>query len=104
VIDSTFLGVEDHGIFTFSLGLNYGHSCQSAGNICLGNSKTVSPRSGPALWEILKVVGVSQWEHLKGKSVHAILDGDGWNARVIGLRSFIGEREIIFSDFFEAMP
>lgn len=35
LIDSFFLGYQDHGIFTFAVNLNYGVSIQSFGNYCL---------------------------------------------------------------------
>lgn len=64
-IASTMLGYEDHGILTCFLNLSYGGCvCQSVGGYSLG------PKFGIQLIkEILNIVGVQQWEHLKGQHI-----------------------------------
>ena len=75
-IISTMLGVEDHGIFSFWLILNYGtFSGQGFGGYCLDNyDKEKKIRVGTAfgcqvIMRILKVVGVEKWEDLVNKYV-----------------------------------
>lgn len=98
-ITSTFLGIEDHGIFTFMLYLDYGHSSQAAGTLCLGGTSGCHARTGDILRAILEVVGVDSWEKLPGKSIVALKD-EGWSGLVRGLRSFIGDRQVVWSEFF----
>lgn len=61
-IESTFLGVEGHGIFTAYLRLSYGGIQQSFGGYFLNGSAC-------ALFvkRVLEVVGTHEWEKLPGK-------------------------------------
>ena len=63
-ISSTMLGFEDHGIFTFTLFLDYGGAGQGYGNFSLGGTFTDA-----AIREVLNTVGVKTWEDLPGKVV-----------------------------------
>ena len=78
VIESTFLGIEDHGILTFIIYLKFEGSGQGAGTYSLdGYDKTLGKRVGsPAMAvvirSILETVGVDSWEELKGKRVVAL--------------------------------
>lgn len=74
-IDSTFLGIEDHGILTFYIKFNYGYCLQSFGGIALiGQGKSVDIKF---LEDLLKVVGVDSWEKLVGKHVRVIVKNNG---------------------------
>lgn len=63
-IQSTTLGFEDHGFFTFNLDLRSAGSGQGFGNFILDAGCTFK-----ALTTLLKVVGVESWEQLPGKYV-----------------------------------
>lgn len=64
-IASTMLGIEDHGIMTYFLHLDYDGSGQGAGGYSLGGT-----RFGPAyLRKIIETVGVDKWESLPGKYI-----------------------------------
>jgi len=79
-ITDTMLGLEDHGIMTFSIYLSYDSFSQSAGGICLCSSKPTKDKSaiGIALIrDIIMTVGVEKWEDLKGKHVRARCDNKG---------------------------
>ena len=67
-IKSTFLGIEDHGIFTFFLNLDYGNSGQSAGGYGLGEF------AEKLIKRILMVCGVDSWEELSGKLIRVKAD------------------------------
>lgn len=78
-ITGTMLGVEDHGILSFMLYLDYGGSGQGAGGYCL-DTPTKKPdgsfnrRVGTAagmelIARILRVVGVEKWEDLPGQVI-----------------------------------
>lgn len=75
VIDNTFLGIEDHGILTFLITINFGGSFQGAGTYSLDgyNKKTGKREGSPAMAilirDILEVVGVDNWEALKRQKV-----------------------------------
>jgi len=76
LITSTFLGIEDHGIFIFWLNLDYGGSGQGAGGLALDNvpNDRTGDRIGTSegldlIMNILKTVGVSKWEDLPGKYI-----------------------------------
>lgn len=59
-ISGTMLGFEDHGVFTCLLFLDFGGVSQGFGGYYLSYHTDM-------LEQILKVVGVSTWEELKGK-------------------------------------
>ena len=70
IIESTFLGKEDHGITTLILTLNYGGSCQGFGMYNLNY-----PTYGIKFIErILEVLEVESWEGLKGTHCRVIAD------------------------------
>ncbi len=74
-ITSTMLGIEDHGILTFMLHLDYGGGGQGAGGYALDasiykNGKFVG-RQGTAggmdiILRILELLDVNMWEDLPG--------------------------------------
>ena len=74
-IKATQLGVEDHGIFSFSIFMDGEGWGTWFGGITLdGYDKEKDCRIGwdkaiPMLTEIMNVVGVRNWEDLKGKLV-----------------------------------
>jgi len=76
-IESTHLGLEGHGIFTFSLAFKKADGThQGFGNFAWISSELIH--------EILKVVGVEKWEDLSGKHVR-IKRGQGANDRITAI-------------------
>lgn len=79
----TMLGVEDHGVFTFVISLDYGGSGQGYGTYALDSfDKAKKCRVGTAfgceaIMRLLKVLEVKSWEDLNGKycRVEATWDG-----------------------------
>jgi len=66
VIQGTMLGIEDHGILSCMIDLDYGDSSQGFG----GYDFDVKSNFGAQfIRRVLEVVGVSKWENLKGKHV-----------------------------------
>ena len=63
-IESTMLGIEDHGIMTFFINLTMDRSGQSFGGYCLKGDKSIE-----AVRKVLETVGVDKWEDLKGKYI-----------------------------------
>lgn len=89
-ITSTFLGYEDHGIFTFSIGLEGDGWGVGFGGIALDgydikkDERVPDSKAVSVLTEILKVVGVNKWEDLKGKTVRVENNGLGRPVKKIG--------------------
>jgi len=67
VIRSTFLGVEDHGILTFSLGLDGDGWGQSFGGYCCDG-----PMMAVAVRLVLETLKVDSWENLIGTNVRMV--------------------------------
>ncbi len=72
-IDNTVLGYEDHGIFTFSIGIDMGGLYQGFGGYPLDckQHKPDDIRPGTSygmevIIRIVRAVGVDSWEKLKG--------------------------------------
>lgn len=84
IIRETFLGMEDHGIMTAYLRLEWDGGGQSFGGYAFGSFS--NPISSPFGMEfvrrVLDVVGVEQWEQLKGK--HVRMRGDWSKVEAIG--------------------
>jgi hypothetical protein len=90
-ITNTMLGVEDHGILTFYVTLEWRGGTQSLGGFALdqynGEDKD---RLGfgaglTAIRKILETVGVERWEQLKGQLVRAKIGTLGsWDQPIIG--------------------
>jgi hypothetical protein len=86
-IHSTMLGIEDHGIMTFFVNIDFGGSGQGFGGYALdgkagqvGHSKSIQ-----AIRKILQTVDVTQWEDLKGKYVRVRKDKEyGGTIKAIG--------------------
>jgi len=88
-IDGTMLGIE-HGCFTYMLYLEYEAGVQGAGGIKLDSYE----ECGNYLKHLLETIGVSQWEHLKGKYVRAVLE----NGRVVRIG------HIVENKWFDVVP
>lgn len=88
-ITDTFLGIEDHGIFTFSISVEIagGGGC-TIGNYRLNYIKDgkmhYEAKNSEAICRILKVVGVDSWEQLKGQYIRVEVNGWGKGIHTIG--------------------
>lgn len=92
-VKDTMLGFEDHGIFTFAIHLEYYSAPEEInGRFYVGRQsggQAAGLRGGDVqgmVSEILKAVGVSEWDHLKGKMVWALSTNSG----VYGLAGVLG--------------
>ena len=97
-IESTFLGVEDHGIFTAMLYVNYGSSGQGIGQYALDSyNESTKQRHGTAYgmeWirRVLQATGAESWEKVAGRTILVIHENDGWNSKVIGIKPLPTEK------------
>jgi len=101
IIKDTFLGVEDHGFFTFILHLDYGGSGQAAGLFLLDSTHekykltTTGLFVTPLLREIFNISGVDCWEDLKGKHIRVKSD----NEKVVSIGHVLNDKWINFREF-----
>ena len=113
-IVSTFLGVEDHGIFTATLQIRYeGGGGQGIGGYALdepvrdADDKFVG-RVGTAegaefVKKTIDTVGASSWEDLPGKMLYVVRESESLGAKVIGIEGlgFNGKKEpFVFGDLW----
>jgi hypothetical protein len=104
-IDKTFLGYEDHGIFTFYLELSFSGTGQSAGGVALdrfverANKRLGTEYGLTLLTEVLSVIGVHSWEEVTGKSVHILREY--YNGYVRGIASTETNKVLIFKEHAE---
>ena len=104
-IIKTFLGREDHGIFTFYIQLESGSQGQHAGGYALDNKsskETNYERNGTALGmqliiEVMKVVGVNSWEELKSKYVRVYSS----HCNVYAIQNITDDKFIHFDSFIK---
>lgn len=84
-IRGTMLGIEDHGIMTAFIELDYGGAGQGFGGYGFDNPHKTKEepygRRGTAfgcefIRRVLDVVGVEKWEDLKGKHVRVVATWD----------------------------
>lgn len=71
-IEGVDLFIEDHGVLTFYISLDYGNSShQGFGGYYLATEDKSSAFAGRILFDILHTLEVDHWDDLKGKVVRA---------------------------------
>jgi hypothetical protein len=96
-ITGTHLGIEDHGILTFFLYLEFDGYHQGFGGYALDTyDKENKMRIGTAygtdcILNILKVLEVNKWEDLKGKYVRIKRDGT-WNEPITEIGHIVNNK------------
>lgn len=84
LIDSAFLGWEDHGCFACSIGIEFGCVHQAFGVYQLGNRTGGDDYGITFLAKLMNAVGVNEWSKLKGTHVRVKRDKHGDLIRAIG--------------------
>jgi hypothetical protein len=90
-ITNTFLGKEDHGILTCSIGVDFGGSYQSFGSLCLDEKKLADD----FVADLCAAFDVKHLEDLKGKACVAHYCFDGLNEPIEALEAPSGKRFVI---------
>lgn len=90
-ITDVTLGYEDHGVLTFGLTLDIaGGGCCVFGGFCLDRwdeekqKRVCDAKSMECLTEIMRVVGVRNWEDLQWKYIRIVDNGYGSTVDTIG--------------------
>lgn len=101
-ITDTFLGILDHGIFTFSIDIEMaGGGCQ-IGNYSLGyteNGKAhYDAKNSEAICRVLDVVGVDSWEKLKGQYIR--VEDNGWGRGIHTIGNLMKDEWFNLEEFF----
>ncbi len=106
-ISSTQLGIEDHGILTCMVFIDYASGgTQGGGGYGFDqynrNGKTHIGSKGMAIMirGILEAVGVFYWENLVGKPVLAIRE-PGFNGYIRGFHSVYNDTYVMFDECFK---
>ena len=108
VIESTFLGREDHGIMTFFINIRFGATCCGVGMYALDGydketkSRVFSAKSMEAISKVLEVVGVDKWEDLKGKYIR--FKDNGWGTTIDEIGNIIEDKWFNLREFFSEYP
>lgn len=115
-IDSTFLGIEDHGVFTFYFNVTYDNGLgQGIGFYTLDTPKKDGEkfikRIGTAygaemIMRVLDTVGVDSWEKLIRKNIWVIFDksedlGWGLSSKPVGIAGTFNNKELLFDDIYK---
>ena len=102
-IESTFLGVEDHGILSFFLHLDYGGICQGFGGYSLDSydKETEGRKSTAASMELIRAIldtlEVESWEKLPGTFCRAKSD----HSKVHAIGHPLKDKWLDIEEFFE---
>lgn len=89
-IADTFLGTEDHGIFTFMLTFDFNGSGQGAGNYFLREN------TAKMLQGVIDVLGVRSWEKLKGQQAVALREDHG--GLIVGIANLDTGKAVTFEE------
>jgi len=108
VIQETFLGLNDHGIFDAWLHLAGQGWGQGFGGYALDQwDAGLNRRIGTGFgldWvgEILRTLGVESWEKVKGQEVIALYsEGDSWGGQIKGFAHTLEDRAMIVREFID---
>ena len=104
-IESTHLGYEDHGIFSFNVSFSFGGSGQGTGHYVICSEKSDSPNDVAGIRIVKAIVdacGVDQWEKLKGRTVF-VLKEPGWSGMIRGIAPLPTEngKRVVFKDVLD---
>ena len=85
VIKSARIDIEDHGLLTAWLDLDYGGTCQGFGGWSLYLPKSFAHHkmesvAGHFLYRLMEVAGVGRWDQLSGKTVRVKASHSGVQA------------------------
>lgn len=102
-IHSTMLGIEDHGIMTFFVNIDFDGSGQGFGGYALdgqagkkGHSKSIQ-----CIRKILETVGVEKWEDLEGKYVRIRKEAEYGGHPIKAIGHIVEDKWFDIKEFWE---
>jgi hypothetical protein len=104
-IESTFLGCEDHGIFTFFLNVKGDGWGVGIGGYCIDEydpdrkKRVFSKKGAQLIKDIIKTVGAKSWEDVKGRLIR--VEDNGWGKSVVKFGHIMEDKWIDLSTYFE---
>ena len=105
LITDTFLGREDHGIFTFWIYVDIsGGGCVGIGGYALDefdrdkDRRIFHAESAESISHILETVGVDSWEDLKGHYIR--IEDHGWGSQVDKIGNLMDEKWFDLRQYF----
>ena len=103
-ISGTMLGIEDHGILSAFVYLEWPSAGIGFGGYGLDGmgGKKPSKACGLFVRSVLEVIGVSDWEKLKGQPCRVKIEG-GWGGRAVALGNFMEEKWFAPKEAFAAL-
>lgn len=112
-ITSTMLGIEDHGVMSFSIACKGDGWGVSVGGYVLdtvpaertaGSKRRPSVACGALIAEMLDVFGVSSWEKLPHLRCHVLNESENaWGTQSAGIANADLSRAIVLRPFFAAL-
>lgn len=112
IVESTFLGREDHGFLTFYLNYKGGDIGGSVGGFALdgkpaepGGRRPPTAQGLALVDEVIRVAGVESWEKLVGIRILAVFKGEGmaWGKVCIGFANPDTGKVLILSEFLDSL-
>ena len=103
-ITDTFFGREDHGIMTFSIGLETDSYHIGVGGYALDrydrdtNTRIFTAKGLEAISKILEVVGVDTWEDLPRKYIRIV--DNGWGKPIDEIGNLMDDKWFNLREFF----
>ena len=105
LIKSTMLGMEDHGIFTYMLHIEFAGSGCGYGGYALDEwNQQAKRRVGwvqgiQVLADLMAAVGVRKWEDLPGTYVRC--EHEGWGGKILKVGHVIEDKWFCMNDYTE---
>lgn len=101
-IEQTFLGWEDHGIFTATLILDYGGSGQGTPAYSFG-TKEGTAFGCNFIMRLMQACGANEWSQIKGTTILALFEDDTWSSPLVGIKPLPTEkgREFLFKELMD---
>ena len=106
-VESTMIGIEDHGVMTARLSFGFDGTGQGTGDYVLdgkpsepGGDRTPHVICGAYIAALIKVCGVDSWEQIKGRPLLVLREGK-WG-RILGLADpFKADNYLVFKDLID---
>jgi hypothetical protein len=112
IVDDSFIGIEDHGVFSINLNFDFRSTGQGLGHRCIATSreqpdgtyKMIGTAVGcDYIIRLMEVLGVREWKEVVGQRVYCLRDGTSFGS-ILGLANVDDPAGsyIIFAPYFDS--